>query len=78
MGASDVPGRKSKDTESLRAIPLPQAMHSSWSERLDELLSATDGNVARIKVKGRPGPIRGCGLKDCKKSWLTCWDLFLL
>ncbi|XP_016047126.1 transmembrane protein CCDC163 isoform X2 [Erinaceus europaeus] len=24
-------------------------MHSSWSERLDELLSATDGNVARIK-----------------------------
>lgn len=31
-------------------------MNLSWSEQLDALLSATDGNVARTKVRGSEAP----------------------
>lgn len=32
-------------------------MNLSWSEQLDSLLNATDGNVARIKVRGSEAPV---------------------
>uniref|UniRef100_A0A2K6GUN5 CCDC163 homolog n=1 Tax=Propithecus coquereli TaxID=379532 RepID=A0A2K6GUN5_PROCO len=40
----------------------------SWSEQLDALLNATDGNVARIKVRGwrrHPGLSELIGLSNC-------------
>uniref|UniRef100_G3U4D1 Coiled-coil domain containing 163 n=1 Tax=Loxodonta africana TaxID=9785 RepID=G3U4D1_LOXAF len=43
----------------------------SWSERLDALLNATDGNVARIKVRGRLRLARlGVGLRDSQLTGL--------
>lgn len=44
----------------------------SWSEHLDALLNATDGNVARIKVRGRlRSPIWSFGFRDTQ-SLLAC------
>uniref|UniRef100_A0A667GDU5 Coiled-coil domain containing 163 n=1 Tax=Lynx canadensis TaxID=61383 RepID=A0A667GDU5_LYNCA len=42
----------------------------SWSEHLDVLLNATDGNVARIKVRGHlRAPVRGLGLGTLRAYW---------
>ncbi|XP_053431279.1 dual specificity testis-specific protein kinase 2 isoform X3 [Nycticebus coucang] len=53
---SGIPSWESKDTRHQGTRPLPQDMNRrlSWSEQLDALLSATDGNVARIKQRLYP------------------------
>ncbi|XP_042852873.1 transmembrane protein CCDC163 isoform X6 [Panthera tigris] len=46
---SGVPGWKSKGTRRQGALRKVMSRSLSWSEHLDVLLNATDGNVARIK-----------------------------
>lgn len=59
--------------------PLPQAMSKnlSWSEQLDALLSATDGNVARIKVRGSKPRGLGVWIKELRQISLNM-HVFLL
>uniref|UniRef100_A0A8C8X2K8 CCDC163 homolog n=1 Tax=Panthera leo TaxID=9689 RepID=A0A8C8X2K8_PANLE len=40
----------------------------SWSEHLDVLLNATDGNVARIKVRGHLRSLLACELFFCSSG----------
>ncbi|XP_011365892.1 uncharacterized protein LOC105297128 isoform X4 [Pteropus vampyrus] len=65
-------GWKSKDTRRLGARPLPQVMRRSlsWSEQLDALLNATDGNMARIKQRLFPlGVSSAAG--DLTGTWIS-------
>ncbi|KAB0392053.1 hypothetical protein E2I00_013299, partial [Balaenoptera physalus] len=63
---------ESKGTRCQGARPLPQAMSRSlsWSEQLDALLNATDGNVARIKQRLYPlGVSTAAG--DLTGTWIS-------
>ncbi|XP_023390718.1 uncharacterized protein LOC105297128 isoform X2 [Pteropus vampyrus] len=64
-------GWKSKDTRRLGARPLPQVMRRSlsWSEQLDALLNATDGNMARIKQRLFPLGVSSAG--DLTGTWIS-------
>lgn len=54
------------------ASPKVMSRSLSWSEHLDTLLNATDGNVARIKVRGRlRAPIWSFGFRY-PQSLLVC------
>jgi len=70
---SGIPGWESKGTRRQEAASQKVMSRSlSWSEHLDALLNATDGNVARIKVRGRlRAPIWSFGFRDTQ-SLLAC------
>lgn len=77
--ASGVPGWESKGTRRQGALPKVMSRSLSWSEHLDVLHSATDGNVARIKVRGRlRAPIGGLGLGTLRAYWPVNLFLFAL